>query len=231
MNACSVVVLAPHPDDEVLGCGGTIARLAEAGADVTVIAVAADVPPLYPAGIDAQVRAEARAAHEILGVKSTEFLGFPSVELARMSVAELNGAVQEHIHRAKPDIVFLPFPDRHIDHRIVFDAGMVATRPIGELAEVSVVAMYETISETFWNAPGAEPAFSPNWVVDITDTIERKTTAFAEYASQIQEYPAARSTQALEALALFRGSQAAMEYGEAFQIVRMLSTASSAWPA
>ena len=231
MTARPVLVIAPHPDDEVLGCGGTIARLTDQGIPVTVLVVSANLPPLYPADVRGRVHQEALAAHAVLGVTDSEFLDFPSVELSRMSVAELTGGVQRVVDRLEPATVFIPFPDRHVDHRAVFDAGMVATRPVGAGTGIAMVAMYETISETFWNAPGAEPTFSPNWVVDITETVGAKTAAFAEYDSQVQEYPSARTTQALEALALFRGSQAGMEYGEAFQIVRMLTGEQLPWQA
>lgn len=229
MTARPVLVIAPHPDDEVLGCGGTIARLTDQGVPVTVLVVSADLPPLYPADVRDRVHREALAAHAVLGVTDSQFLEFASVELSRMSVAELTGGVQRVVDRLEPAVVLIPFPDRHLDHRAVFDAGMVATRPVGSGTGISLVAMYETISETFWNAPGAEPAFCPSWVVDISDTVGVKSAAFAEYGSQVQEYPAARTTQALEALALFRGSQAGMEFGEAFQVVRMVTGENVPW--
>lgn len=221
MNTPKALVIAPHPDDEVLGCGGTIARLARAGYEVTVLIACADLPPLYPAYVSAMVEKEARAAHARLGVRESVFLNLASVELSRGPVTALNAPMQDVVDRLRPDVVLIPFPDRHVDHKAVFDAAMVATRPVGVGEGIGLVAMYETISETFWNAPGAEPTFTPSWNVDITATLVQKSTAFCEFASQRQEFPAPRSVEALEALALFRGSQASMPYAEAFQIVRM----------
>ena len=152
----------PHPDDEVLGAGATIARLVDACFGVTVVAMCSDLPPLYPADVAPTVEAEA-----------------------------------------------------------AFEASMVVTRPRGTGTGMSVVAMYETMSETYWNAPGAEPQFMPTWNVDVTATIDRKIEAFDIYESQHQPYPGPRSTEAMRARALFRGSQAGMEYAECFQIVRM----------
>lgn len=223
------LVIAPHPDDEVLGCGGTIARLAAAGVEVSVLAVCSDVPPLYPVGVKDTVKAEAREAHRILGVHTSEFLDFPSVEVSLMPVAELTGGVQKVVDATEPSIVFAPFPDRHRDHRVVFDAAMVATRPIGKGRDINMVALYETVSETFWNAPGAEPSFVPHWTVDITESIDDKLEAFEVFHSQVQEYPGPRSVKALEALAQFRGSQSSMEFAESFQIARMSSGANAMW--
>lgn len=220
MSISRALVIAPHPDDEVLGAGGTIARLAADGVEVTVVAVCADLPPLYSSDVAPLVESEARRAHAVLGVHESVFLNLPSVEISRGSVAQLNGGLQAVVDRVRPSTVLMPFPDRHVDHRTVFDAAMVVTRPVGVGRDIRTVAMYETVSETFWNAPGAEPAFVPTWTVDITDTIQRKTEAFRCFASQMQPFPEPRSPEALEALALFRGSQAALAYAEAFQIVR-----------
>lgn len=217
----TALVIAPHPDDEVLGAGGTIARLTDAGVAVTVVSICSDLPPLYPEGLAAEIEAEARAAHALLGVSESVFLGLPSVEVSVGSVAALNGPLQEVVDRVRPSIVLAPFPDRHVDHKAAFEASMVVTRPRGTGTGIAVVALYETVSETFWNAPGAEPQFSPSWNVDVTDTWRRKIEAFALYESQQQPFPGPRSHEALESLAILRGSQAGMPYAESFQIVRM----------
>lgn len=217
------LVIAPHPDDEVLGCGGTIAALAAAGCEVHVLVASQDLPPLYPAETAGTIRAEARSAHGILGVADAQFLPHPSVELARMGVAELNRGIESAVARLAPDLVLVPFPDRHLDHKAVFEAAMVATRPVGAGAGIATLAAYETISETHWNAPHIEADFSPDWFVDITDHIAAKLSAFSCYASQVQPPPGPRSLRALEALATFRGSQVGLESAEAFCTVRRVS--------
>jgi len=128
-----------------------------------------------------------------------------------------------------PAIVLMPFPDRHIDHRVIFDAAMVVTRPVGVGAEIGLVAAYETLSETHWNAPHMEPNFTPNWVVDITGTIERKLEALACYQSQIMAFPGPRSVEAVRALAVFRGTQAGFACGEGLQIIRMTAPIERLW--
>ncbi|MFC7464936.1 PIG-L deacetylase family protein [Brachybacterium sp. GCM10030252] len=223
MNAPCALVIAPHPDDEVLGAGGTIARLAGDGWRVVVVVVCSDLPPTYPAGIAEEVEAEAREAHALLGVAVSEFLHLPSVELSRGAVTTLNGPLQALVEEHRPTLALIPFPDRHVDHRTVFDASMVVTRPVGAGRDLRTVAMYETVSETFWNAPGAEPTFTPSWHVDITETVRTKIDAFRCFASQLQPDPGPRSVRALESLAGFRGSQVGLSSAESFQVVRSVS--------
>ncbi|MEW6154486.1 MAG: PIG-L deacetylase family protein [Actinomycetota bacterium] len=216
-----LLVVAPHPDDEILGAGGSIARFAGAGGEAIVLTVAAHMPPLYPADIHRRTVAEARRAHGIVGVKSSIFLDYPAVLLREAPVAEVNARILTVLKDFQPQVVLVPYVDRHVDHRVVFDACMVACRPVGPGRGISVLAAYETVSETHWTAPHIEPNFTPSWVVDITAHIEPKIEAMRMYESQLQGYPAARSVEALRALALFRGSQIGVGFGEAFQLIRM----------
>jgi LmbE family N-acetylglucosaminyl deacetylase len=219
-----MLVMAPHPDDEILGAGGTMARFSQSGGEITVLVVSAHMPPLYAEEVHERTVAEARNAHAIVGVKSSVFLDNPAVLLRDVPLPELHGSIVDVLAEVEPDILFIPFYDRHVDHRVVFDAAMVAARPIGVGRGIQVVAAYETVSETHWNAPHVEPNFAPNWCVEITDQIEIKLKALAAFGSQIRDFPAARSIEAVRALALFRGSQAEMGYAEAFQIVRMTAS-------
>ena len=221
MSAKNILVIAPHPDDETLGAGGTIARCAKAGHKVTVLTVAAHMPPLYSEEVHRQTVAEARQAHTVLGVAQSRFLDIPAVYVRDKPVAELNGAIMDAVKEVKPSAVLCCYPDRHIDHRVIFDAVMVATRPVGAGAAIKLVAAFETLSETHWNAPHIEPNFTPNWVVDITQTIDAKLEALACYASQIPPFPAARSVEALRALSVFRGTQAGFAHGEGFHVIRL----------
>ena len=99
---------------------------------------------------------------------------------------------------------------------------MVVTRPIGLGKQIEIVAAYETLSETHWNAPHIEPNFTPNWIVDITDHIDKKIDAMKCYESQVVDFPGPRSIQAVEALAKFRGTQAGFGFGEGMHIIRMV---------
>jgi hypothetical protein len=148
-----VLIIAPHPDDEILGAGGTIARFADGGAQVTVLTVAAHMPPLYDEAVHRQTIDEARKAHAMVGVKDSVFLDIPAVFVRDQPTHELNQKISAVVQQTRPAIVLMPFPDRHIDHRVIFDAAMVVTRPVGVGAEIGLVAAYETLSETHWNAP------------------------------------------------------------------------------
>lgn len=216
----SVVVIAPHPDDETLGAGGTISRLIDNGTDVSILIVSGHLPPLYDEEAFKLTREEAEKAFKVLGVKKFDFLKVPATMVNEAPVSELNGKISQFVKAAEPDWVFIPFPDRHIDHRVIFDASVVACRPVGKRPP-KVVLAYETLSETHWNVPGVEPAFVPEFFVDISQHIVTKTTALKEYASQISEAPS-RSIDAVMALAKFRGSQNGCSYAEAFKVVRIV---------
>jgi N-acetylglucosamine malate deacetylase 1 len=215
-----LVVIAPHPDDETLGCGGTIARFADQGTEVSVLVVAGHLPPLYDEAAFETTHREALAAFKILGVAQSAFLRIPATTVRDVPVAELNGKINGFIRETGPDMVLLPFPDRHIDHRIIFDACIVACRPVRAAAPKTVLA-YETLSETHWNVPGIEPVFAPEFFVDTTDYMAKKNAALACYTSQIDNAPS-RSVEACTALAKFRGSQNGCGYAEAFKVVRIV---------
>jgi N-acetylglucosamine malate deacetylase 1 len=218
-----VLVIAPHPDDETLGLGGTISKLSDQGYEVSVLVISGHLPPLYQqSDYDKTIR-EAALAFKVLGVVNYKFLEIPATMIGDLPIHELNKMVFKVIEDIKPHMVFCPYPDRHIDHRLVFDSAMVATRPVGIGQKIEVVAAYETLSETHWNAPHIEPNFTPNWVFDITDFIELKIKALKCYESQIFEFPSPRSIEAIEGLAKFRGTQAGFGFGEALHIIRQVS--------
>jgi len=216
-----ILVIAPHPDDEILGVGGLMAKHVEAGDPVTVLTVAGHRPPLYTEETYQRTVSEARAAHAIVGVTKSVFLDLPATMLGAEPVHVLNKRIVDAVRDANPTVVLLPFPDRHIDHRLVFDAAMVATRPVGIGRDLRLVAAYETLSETHWNAPHIEPNFVPTWVCDISEQVTKKIIALKCYESQISPFPGPRSVEAVLALAAFRGTQAGFAHGEALHIIRM----------
>ncbi len=222
-NKKRVLVVAPHPDDETLGVGGTIAKYSAQGDEVFVLMVSGHLPPIYSRKAYEETVSEAYSAFSVLGVKESEFLEIPATMIGDQPLHEVNARISKVVNDFNPHIVLCPYPDRHIDHRLVFESVMVATRPVGVGKDIEIVAAYETLSETHWNAPHIEPNFTPNWVVDISDHISMKLNALECYKSQISEFPGPRSIEAVEALARFRGTQAGFGYGEGFQIVRMIS--------
>ena len=216
-----VLVVSPHPDDEVLGAGGTIARLSGRGHDVTVAIVTRGWEPLFPKSQVEQVRAEAGKANDILGVKSLRFMDLPVTKLSVMPKHELNAKFELLVDQEEPEEVFLPFfGDRHEDHRQVFDACMVALRPTAKRRYVKRILCYETVSETHWSAPYIEVVFSPQVWVDISEQLSVKLDAMRSYKSQLRPEPDARSLEALSSMAKWRGSVVGMAAAECFVLVR-----------
>lgn len=215
-----VLVVAPHPDDEVLGAGGTMARLAQGGHPVHVAVVTSGRPPRFDAAGVARVREEAAQAHAALGVAETHWLGFPAAELAEHPHAALNAGLGELMRRIAPRLVLAPHPgDIHMDHQLTFLSTLVASRP-HQADYPAAIATYETLSETNWNAPHLTPAFLPNLHVDITATLEAKLAAFRLFASQVRPAPHERSVETLRALATLRGATVHRAAAEAFYLVR-----------
>lgn len=215
-----VLVIAPHPDDEVLGCGGVMARHADQGAEVSVLAVTRGAPDIYPPEEEDELRQELRAAHNILGVSSVHFLDFPAPKLDTIPGYKLADAISGVIRSLQPNIVYLPHRgDIHADHLAVYQATLVAVRPINDCS-VRQLLCYETLSETEWASPFGDEAFIPNVFIDITNYLERKLRAMVCYQSQLKQPPHPRSLQALESLARLRGATVSLPAAEAFMLVR-----------
>jgi len=122
-RASRMLVIAPHPDDKILGTGGTMAGFARAGGEVTVLTVAAHRPPLYPEQVHLTTVSEAWRAHALTGVKESVFFDNPAVLLGEIPAPDFNKSNADVVRRVEPDIVLMPYPDRHVDHRLIFDAA------------------------------------------------------------------------------------------------------------
>ena len=216
-----VLIVSPHPDDEVLGVGGTAARLASEGNDVTVAIVTKGWEPLFAKSQVEQVRAEARVANEVLGVKSLRFMDLPVTKLNEIHNHELNKQFEQLINEEKPALVLLPFcGDRHEDHKQVFSACMVALRPVESRKYVKRILCYETVSETHWSTAYVESCFEPQLWVDISNQLSTKLEAMRSYKSQLRQEPDARSLEAISSLAKWRGNMVGMPAAECFVVVR-----------
>lgn len=216
----TVLVIAPHPDDEIIGVGGTIAKRALNGDDIYVCIVTRGCEPLFCEEFVEQGRREAREADKALGVKDTIFLDFPAVMLETIPRYEFNGKISEIVQKIKPDEVYIPHHgDMHLDHQMVADAAMVALRPKYEHV-VKRIYSYETLSETGWNIPNPVNEFIPNVYEDISETITKKLEAMSIFQSQISDFPATRSIGAIDVLARFRGAMVNVSAAEAFILIR-----------
>src|SRR6476619_3773089 len=210
-----VLVIAAHPDDEVLGMGGTIALHAAIRDDtVRIVCVTDGSSTQYPG--DAEIRAqkdqEARAAAAELGVMDYVHLALPDMRLDTLPHVEVNRVVEEHVGDFAPELVYTPHPDVNLDHRRLFDSVAVATRPVPGQT-VRRLLTYAPTSSTEWT-PAPLNWFVPNWFVDIGAGIERKIAAFAHYETERREYPHPRSERAIRAAAEFYGASCGCEHAE-----------------
>jgi LmbE family N-acetylglucosaminyl deacetylase len=217
-----VLVIAAHPDDEVLGMGGTIAVHTDRGDEVRILVVTDGSSTQYPGDAETRTRKEGeavRAAAE-LGVNDYVHLDLPDMRLDTVAHVELNGIVEEHVRDLGPDVVYTAQPDVNRDHRALFDSVAVATRPTpGQPARRLLT--YAPTSSTEWT-PAPQNWFVPNWFVDISAALERKLAAFAHYETEQRPYPHPRSERAIRAAAEFHGAAAGCEYAEPFVLIRGL---------
>lgn len=214
--------VAPHPDDEVLGCGGIMKKLSDKGCQIFVLIVTRGKPEKYSDERILKVRNEAMEAHKILGVSETRFFNFPAPDLDLVSIADLSEAISGVIRELKIDTLYLPHRgDIHHDHKIVFNAGLVASRPTNN-CPVKRIYSYETLSETEWAAPTSDELFIPSFFINISEVFPWKTEAFKCFKSQIREFPNSRSLKTIEALANYRGSTVGFSHAEAFMTIRVI---------
>jgi len=212
-----VLVIAPHPDDEVLGCGGTIARLSRRGDEVHRLIVTDVYEPDWSKAYRSQKAKEIRAAGKILGIRETVSLGFPTVRLDTVPQKDLNDAFTRVVQEVMPDLALIPHRgDLNRDHRVVFESALVALRPGS--GHIRRILSYEVPSETEWGS--AIVPFVPDVYSDITATIGDKLRAMETYRTEAKEPPHPRSAEALRALARRRGSEILVPCAEAFSLVR-----------
>lgn len=219
----NVLIIAPHPDDEVLGCGGTIAKHIAGGDEVYVAIVTKGCEPIFPSDQVNQVREECRRADAFLGVKETIFMDFPAAMLEDVPRFKFNNAFINLVQQVKPDIVYIPHHgDMQLDHKMTVDAVMVALRPKYQRVIKKIYA-YETLSETGWDIPNSTNGFVPTSYNNISDYLGKKIEAMGIFKSQVEKYPNARSLEAIKALAMYRGSTMNMDAAEAFIVIREIN--------
>lgn len=218
-----VLVVAAHPDDEVLGMGGTIALHATIQGDgVRILCVTDGSSTQYPddEARRAQKDDEALRAAAALGVTDYVHLDYPDMRLDTIAHAELNRVIEDHVQEFRPEIVYTVHPDVNRDHRAIFDSVAVATRPSpGQV--VRRVLTYGPTSSVEWT-PAGTSWFVPNWFVDIDRTLERKLEAFAHYETELRPLPHPRNERGIRAHAEFYGASVGCRYAEPFVLVRSL---------
>lgn len=225
----TVLVVAAHPDDEVLGCGGAIAMLVDQGVIVHVAFLADGVFSRTPEpGAQSEEelqlrRATAQKANKILGVKSVSFGDFPDNRMDTVALLDIVKSVEVLIAKHQPDTIFTHHAgDLNIDHRRTHEAVVTACRPRPG-HPVKTLLCFEIPSSTEWQVPGSAPFFAPNWFVNISETLDRKMAALNAYATELCPWPHPRSLQGIEHLARWRGAVIGVEAAEAFILGRHLS--------
>jgi len=212
-----ILVISPHPDDEVLGCGGTMARHSINKDEVYLCIVTKGYEPDWSKSFMEEMKKQIKQSSKILGIKETHFLGYPTVKLDTIPQKDLNKSIFKIIEKIRPDVLYIPHKgDLNKDHRIIFESSLVASRPLKHI--VRRILSYEVLSETEWGQP-IEP-FIPNVYVNISKTFDKKIEAVNAYKSELKKYPHPRSIEIIEALAKKRGSEAGLMLAEAFKLIR-----------
>lgn len=213
-----VLVIAAHPDDEVLGVGGTLALHARAGHKVSSVIVCAGNLKHDPDGAN-RVWDQAHAAAAKLGYSDLRLLDFPDQALDTFSLTEVITPIEEIVEQVRPNVVYLQYGyDINRDHQLLFQAALVATRPLE--AFIEAIYAFDTVSSTEWAYPRS---FNPDTWVDISETLEQKIAAMACYETELRDWPHPRSLHSLRVKAESAGSQVVCPAAETFMTIRRVT--------
>jgi LmbE family N-acetylglucosaminyl deacetylase len=221
-----ILIIAAHPDDEILGCGGTAARLAKEGNEVFTAILGEGITSRDDSrdrekrdAEIAELKKQVHEANQLIGVKEVFTFDLPDNRFDSVALLDVVKVVEKVKEKIKPDIVFTHYEkDLNIDHQITYQAVMTAMRPmVGET--VKEIYSFEVHSSTEWNFP---LSFSPDCFFDITDTIDAKVDAMAKYENELRDYPHPRSLKGIRMAAKYRGLKTGVKYAEAFKVVRIL---------
>jgi LmbE family N-acetylglucosaminyl deacetylase len=222
----NVLIVAAHPDDEVLGCAGVAAKHAAAGDKVFLQILAEGSASRFSNSLDAlesvmALRSSAHRAAKVMGATDLELLRFPDNQMDTVPQLDVNKAVELAVDRWKPTVVYTHHAyDLNVDHRIVHEAVLTACRPL-PTQTVREIYCFEVASSTEWQMPGPG-AFTPQMHVDISAYWEIKKAALACYESEMRPWPHPRSMEGLEYLARIRGAAVGCSAAEAFMVARLL---------
>jgi LmbE family N-acetylglucosaminyl deacetylase len=225
MQADSVLVVAAHPDDEILGCGATLARHCAEGARVAILlltdGVGARCPEDHAQELSRRQAAARRACAE-LGVSDVTLLIHPDNRLDQVPLLDIVQDIEKVVARVSPQAIYTHHAgDVNIDHRRVHDAVIAVSRPQPGCS-VRQLLFFETPSSTEWRPPASMVSFAPNWFVDVTDFLPKKLAALEIYADELRAFPHPRSIEAVEHLARWRGATVGVKAAEAFELGRLV---------
>jgi len=223
-----ILVVAPHPDDEVLGCGGTIKKHIESGDQVYLCIMTRPLVGDWSHEYIENKDKEIKSSNGFMGFKEVFSLDFPSLRMDAIPQKDINDKLLEVFSKVNPEILFVPFRgDINHDHRITFDACLVAARPSHACNSIKKIIAYEISSTTDLGklkTEKVEDIFVPNYYEDITLFLKEKIVAMEFYRSEMKEFPNPRSKKGIEVLAQKRGMECGAEAAEAFTIIRELKS-------
>ncbi|PIP98570.1 MAG: GlcNAc-PI de-N-acetylase [Shewanella sp. CG18_big_fil_WC_8_21_14_2_50_42_11] len=216
-----VLAIALHPDDETLGCGGTLLKHKANGDEIHwMICTEIKEEEGFSAQRVASRNEEIDKAAELYGFDGVHRLGLSTMKVDEYSVSELVSRVSLVINKVKPTILFLPFKsDVHSDHRVMFEAVYSCTKSF-RYPFIRKIYMMETLSETEFALSTKEDSFVPNVFVEISEFLQKKLDIMRVFESEIAEHPFPRSLRNIEALATIRGATAGCEYAESFMLLK-----------
>ena len=219
----NILVVASHPDDEVLGCGGTLYNLKKKGAKISVLFLSDGEssrkhPKIKQLILDR--KKQALKAGKILGIKNITFGDFPDNSMDTIPMLKVIQFIEKKIKEIKPDVIFTHFEsDLNIDHQITSKAVITACRPIKNQTVKSVI-FFEVLSSSEWNISIKNKSFKPNYFVDISKSLKFKLKALKLYKREMRKWPHPRSIQGVKLLSKTRGSSVGLSNAEAFIIGR-----------
>lgn len=223
MNRKKVIFIAAHPDDETLGCGGTILRHVKNGDEVVwLIITTMSVNNGFSNERVESRKLEIDRVARLFGFSQKYQLDFPTMQLGKIDESILINAIADVFKKEEPEIIYLPNrSDAHSDHRITFDAVMACTKSF-RYPFINKILMYECLSETDFAPSLHERVFIPNYYVDVSDFFKMGIEIMNVYKSELGKHPFPRSERNIEALATLRGAQAGVNYAEAFQLIKFI---------
>lgn len=217
-----ILVIVAHPDDEILGVGGTILKHIKKGEEVSIL-ILSDGEISKDGNVDVEKReSQAKKVTQCLGVKNIFTERLPDNQFDSISLLRITKEVEKVIKIVEPDTVYTHHVyDLNIDHRLTFQAVLTACRPQLNFC-VKKILTFETLSSTEWQIKDQNNMFCPTEHVNISDFIDRKIEILKIYKDELREYPHPRSVEGVRVLAQYRGMEVGLKYAEAFQTVRHL---------
>lgn len=214
-------MIAPHPDDETLGCGATILKHITQGDSVYWVIVTSISQELGFSLDDVNLREkQIKIVSDSYGFEKVFNLNFATAELDVVPIKQLVGAMAKVLNDVKPDLLYIPYRgDAHSDHKVVFDVIASCTKTF-RYPFIRRVCIYETLSETEFGIRPDDTGFRPNLWIDVSDFIDQKIEIMKIYDTEIEEHPFPRSELSIKALATLRGANAGVEAAEAFMMIK-----------